>query len=194
MDEGADNGFNHSQTKMSMTTKTPLSAIAKAFEELSGFLGSQTKDQKLRLDNFCEACSLVSVLFSCLGLAFKFAEMEYVAKVHDLVEASKTYATLENVLDRDVANDTVKKPGSHSRNLRRVRQGLDLIRALFEEFLSTDDYYLKDAASTAYSQVCAPYHTWAVRTAVSAGMYTLPTREELLQKLNETGRSPWTGD
>ncbi|TYJ42867.1 hypothetical protein E1A91_A03G115900v1 [Gossypium mustelinum] len=138
MDEGADNGFNHSQTKMSMTTKTPLSAIAKAFEELSGFLGSQTKDQKLRLDNFCEACSLVSVLFSCLGLAFKFAEMEYVAKVHDLVEASKTYATLENVLDRDVANDTVKKPGSHSRNLRRVRQGLDLIRALFEEFLSTE--------------------------------------------------------
>lgn len=102
------------------------------------------------------------------------------------MEASKTYATLENVLDRDVANDTVKKPGSHSRNLRRVRQGLDLIRALFEEFLSTDDYYLKDAASTAYSQVCAPYHTWAVRTAVSAGMYTLPTREELLQKLNET--------
>lgn len=59
-------------------------------------------------------------------------------KVHDLVEASKTYATLENVLDRDVANDTVKKPGSHSRNLRRVRQGLDLIRALFEEFLSTE--------------------------------------------------------
>lgn len=82
MDEGADNDFN--QTKMSMTTKTPLSDIALAFEELSEFLGSQTMDQELRLDNFCDACSLVSVLFSCLGLAFKFAEMEYVAKVHCL--------------------------------------------------------------------------------------------------------------
>ncbi|XVF03413.1 hypothetical protein REPUB_Repub04eG0259300 [Reevesia pubescens] len=188
MDE-ADNGFNNSQTKMTMTTKTktPLSAIAEAFEELSRFLECQMKDEEeLRLDTFCDACSLVSVLFSTLGLAFKFAEMEYVAKVRDLVEASKRFATLENVLDLDVANGTVKKAGSHSRNLRRVRQGLDLIRALFEEFLSSEDCSLKDAASTAYAQVCAPYHTWAVRTAVSAGMYTLPTREQLLLKLNET--------
>ncbi|KAE8681305.1 ACD11-like protein [Hibiscus syriacus] len=185
MDE-ANGGSNQSQTKMSMTTKTPLSDIAEAFEELSELLGSQNKDQELPLDTFCEACSLVSVLFSCLGLAFKFAELEYVAKVHDLVEASKRFATLENVLDLDVANDTVKTPGSHSRNLRRVRQGLDLIRALFEEFVSSDCYSLRDAASTAYAQVCAPYHTWTVRTAVSAGMYTLPTREELLIKLNET--------
>ncbi|KAE8678360.1 ACD11-like protein [Hibiscus syriacus] len=229
MDE-ANDGSNQSQTKMSISTKTPLSDIAQAFEELSESLGSQTKDQELPLDTFCEACSLVSVLFSCLGLAFKFAELEYVAKVHDLVEASKRFATLENVLDLDVANDTVKTPGSHSRNLRRVRQGLDLIRALFEEFVSSEYdsalcpslfpfsfsfyhfayynehnaslemisnslvffvpncscYSLRDAASTAYAQVCAPYHTWTVRTAVSAGMYTLPTREELLIKLNET--------
>ena len=40
-------------------------------------------------------------------------------------------------LDLDVANGTVRTSGSHSRNLRRVRQGLDLIRALFEQFLST---------------------------------------------------------
>ncbi|XP_021299887.1 ACD11 homolog protein [Herrania umbratica] len=185
MDE-ADNDFDDSRTKMAMTTKTPLSAIVEAFEELSEFLECQMKDEELRLDKFCDACSLVSVLFSCLGLAFKFAEMEYVAKVHDLVEASKRFATLENVLDLDVAHDTVKKPGSHSRNLRRVRQGLDLIRALFEEFLSSEVYSLREAASTAYAQVCAPYHTWAIRTAVSAGMYTLPTREQLLLKLNET--------
>ncbi|KAK9903805.1 hypothetical protein M0R45_000915 [Rubus argutus] len=125
------------------------------------------------LDTFCEACSLVSILFSCLGLAFKFAEMEYVSKVNDLSEASKTYDTLENILDLDVANDT----------------GLDLIRALFEQFLSTDDYSLKVAASTAYAQVCAPYHTWAVRTAVAAGMYALPSRDQLLMNLKETHQS-----
>ncbi|XWS69782.1 hypothetical protein CRYUN_Cryun04dG0208200 [Craigia yunnanensis] len=186
MDDEADNVFDDSERKKVMATKTPLSAIVQALEELSEFLGCQMKVEELRLDTFCDACSLVSVLFSCLGLAFKFAEMEYVAKVRDLVEASKRFATLENVLDVDVANDTVKKPGSHSRNLRRVRQGLDLIRALFEEFLSSEDYSLREAASTAYAQVCAPYHTWAVRTAVYAGMYTLPTREQLLLKLNET--------
>lgn len=49
------------------------------------------------------------------------------------------------------------------------------------------DFSLREAASAAYSQVCAPYHTWAVRTAVSAGMYALPVREQLLVRLNENG-------
>lgn len=105
------------------------------------------------------------------------------------MEASKTYDTLEDIIDRDIENNTVRSAGSHSRNLRRVRQGLDLIRALFEQFLLSDDFSLREAASAAYSQVCAPYHTWAVRTAVSAGMYALPVREQLLVRLNENGQS-----
>ncbi|KAJ9140726.1 hypothetical protein P3X46_031336 [Hevea brasiliensis] len=175
--------------------QTPLSAVVDAFEDLAKRLKPITDQDndvgpgELRLDMFCDSCSLVSVLFSCLGLAFKFAESEYVSKVGTLVEASKRHKTLQNVLDMDVANGTVRTPGSHSRNLRRVRQGLDLIRALFEQFLATDDYSLKDAATTAYAQVCAPYHTWAVRTAVYAGMYTLPSRDQLLLKLSETDKS-----
>lgn len=58
----------------------PLSSVMEAFEGLALFLQSR-RGKELRLDTFCEACSLVSVLFGCLGLAFKFAEMEYVAKV-----------------------------------------------------------------------------------------------------------------
>ncbi|TYH33893.1 hypothetical protein ES332_D13G090300v1 [Gossypium tomentosum] len=50
------------------------------------------------LQAFCGACSLVSVLFNSLSLAFKFAEMEYVAKVGNLLEASKRFATLENIV------------------------------------------------------------------------------------------------
>ena len=169
----------------------PLSAISEAFEELAenvkGIKNGST--EHIRLDKFCEIASLVSVLFRCLGLAFKFAEMEYVAKLHGLVEASKKCQTLQDMLDLDVANGTVKTSGSNSRNLRRVRQGLDLVRAIFEKLLSTDDIYLKGVASDAYAEVCAPYHTWAVRTAVYAGMYTLPTRDQLFFKLNETEQS-----
>ncbi|KAK6116350.1 hypothetical protein DH2020_049812 [Rehmannia glutinosa] len=168
---------------------TPLSAVADAFEELSALLKAKGFDYDLDLKTFCDACSLVSILFGCLGLAFKFAELEYVSKVSDLAEASESYGTLNSVLDFDKQNDTVRTQGSLSRNLRRVRQGLDLIRALFQNFLSSDDCYLKEAASTAYTKTCAPYHTWAVRTAVYAGMYALPTREQLLLKLNETDES-----
>ncbi|MFS8021833.1 putative glycolipid transfer protein [Helianthus anomalus] len=168
--------------------ETPLSAIAQAFEEISDLI-DKGGDVDLRLKPFCEACSKVSVLFSCLGIAFKFAEMEYTAKVGDLLEASKKFNTLSSVVDFDLKNKTVKSQGSHTRNLRRVRQGLDLIRELFQNFLSAEKYSLKKAATTAYQQVCAPYHTWAVRTAVSAGMCTLPTREQLLLNLNETDKS-----
>lgn len=72
MDE--DDGFEDAGTG------TPLSAIAEAFEELSSCLKSNGYDD-LRLKPFCDACSLVSVLFGCLGIAFKFAELEYVSKV-----------------------------------------------------------------------------------------------------------------
>ncbi|KAL3644649.1 hypothetical protein CASFOL_009829 [Castilleja foliolosa] len=168
---------------------TPLSAVADAFEELSAVLKAKGFNYDLDLKTFCEACSLVSILFGCLGIAFKFAELEYVSKVNDLADASESYGTLNNVIDFDNENDTVKTQGSLSRNLRRVRQGLDLIRALFQNFLSSDDCNLKEAASTAYTKTCAPYHTWAVRTAVYAGMYALPTRDQLLIKLNESDKS-----
>lgn len=174
---------------------TPLSSIAQAFEEISDLINKKINDNDnnsyvdLQLKPFCEACTLVSVLFGCLGIAFKFAEMEYTAKVRDLLEASKNFNTLSSVVDFDLKNKTVKSPGSHTRNLRRVRQGLDLIRELFQNFLSAENHTLKKAATTAYQQVCAPYHTWAVRTAVSAGMCTLPTRDQLLVNLNENEKS-----
>ncbi|CAN6937822.1 unnamed protein product [Brassica oleracea] len=181
---------------------TPLLVITEAFEELADLLKPRRQkrgeisrndvvsNDGLRLDAFCSACTHVSVLFGCLGFAFKFAEMEYVSKVRDLEEASKTFDTLHNIIDLDVMNQTVKTQGSYSRNLRRVRLGLDLIRAIFEQFLMTNEYYsLKDAATKAYTQVCAPFHTWAVRTAVYAGMHTLPTRDQLLLRLNETDQS-----
>ncbi|KAF0910237.1 hypothetical protein E2562_001428 [Oryza meyeriana var. granulata] len=164
--------------------ETPLTAVAEAFEELARRM--EADGGELRLGPFGDTCALVSVLFSCLGIAFRFAEIEYVAKVNDLIGAAKSYGTLNDILDKDVENDCVKKQGSHSRNLRRVRLGLGLIKVLFEQFLSTQDCSLYDAATTAYGQVCAPFHSWAVRKAVGAGMYTLPSREQLIVRLNET--------
>lgn len=50
---------------------------------------------------------------------------------------------------------------------------------------------LRDAASAAYAQVFAPHHGWAIRKAVAAGMYALPSKSQLLKKLNEDGECPW---
>ncbi|KAF5736373.1 Glycolipid transfer domain-containing protein 1 [Tripterygium wilfordii] len=160
-----------------------LMKIAEAFKELAAAVNSQTAD--IEVAPFSKACSLVSPLFGCLGIAFKFAEMDYVAKVDDIGRASSSIFTLPAMLDKDIKENNLRKAGSHSRNLLRVKRGLDMVRVLFEKILATEGTSLKDPASTAYAQVFAPHHGWVIRKAVAAGMYALPTRAQLMKELNE---------
>jgi len=69
--------------------------------------------------------------------------------------------------------------------LQSLQQVVPLSLMLLLSFSS--DTSLREAASSAYAQTCAPYHSWAIRAAVSAGMYTLPSRDQLLENLHETG-------
>ena len=57
----------------------PLRRIAASFEELAA-VAKQQPPGAMDAAAFSRACSNVSVLFGCLGIAFKFAEMDYVAK------------------------------------------------------------------------------------------------------------------
>ncbi len=76
------NAMDDDDFEDTVSTGTPLSAIAEAFEDLSDLVKSRGGMKfDLDLKSFCDASSLVSVLFGCLGVAFKFAEMEYTAKV-----------------------------------------------------------------------------------------------------------------
>ncbi|KAJ9691153.1 hypothetical protein PVL29_013362 [Vitis rotundifolia] len=162
-----------------------LRKIGEAFKEIASAVNSQTVD--IEVAPFSHACSLVSPLFGCLGIAFKFAEMDYVAKVDDLAKASSSISTLSALLDHDIEGDCVRKSGSHSRNLLRVKRGLDMVRVLFEQMLASDESSLRNPASTAYAEVLAPHHGWAIRKAVAAGMYALPSKTQLLKRLNEDG-------
>ncbi|GMN54626.1 hypothetical protein TIFTF001_023744 [Ficus carica] len=231
-----------------MADEMPLRKISDAFKDLAATVNSETSD--IEVAPFSRACSLVSPLFGCLGIAFKFAEMDYVSKVNDLSKASKSIATLQALLDHDMEANCVRNAGSHSRNLLRVKRGLDMVRILFEQilvsevkgllwsvcgqrfggpfgglkceglfltnlvldveclgsrcdvslslahlvglgnaFLVEGGNSLKDPASKAYGQVFAPHHGWAIRKAVAAGMYALPTKSQLLRKLNEDDAS-----
>ncbi|GAB4826068.1 Accelerated cell death 11 [Ancistrocladus abbreviatus] len=165
----------------------PLRKIADAFKDLAATVN--TENANIEVAAFSHACSLVSPLFGCLGIAFKFAEMDYVSKVDDLVEASDSISTLQSLLDQDIQANTVRKAGSHTRNLLRVKRGLDMVKVLFEQIIACEGNSLKDPASKAYAQVFAPYHGWAIRKAVAAGMYALPSKAQLLRKLNEDENS-----
>jgi hypothetical protein len=57
----------------------PLRRIGASFEDLAA-VAKQQQPAAMAAGDFSRACSHVSVLFGCLGIAFKFAEMDYVAK------------------------------------------------------------------------------------------------------------------
>lgn len=64
-----------------MDSDKPLRKISEAFNEIANSIQNPNQEIEVELAPFSHACSLVSPLFRCLGIAFKFAEIDYVAKV-----------------------------------------------------------------------------------------------------------------
>ncbi|CAM6096580.1 unnamed protein product [Calypogeia fissa] len=174
---------------MEENSSTPLKEISEAFAGLAADVSraksSSVHSEQVQVAKFANACDRISVLFGCLGIAFKFAEKDYVAKVKDLQAAGKEFNTLPEMIDGDISTDTVRLAGSHARNLLRVKRGVDMVHILFQHILITPGNSLREPASTAYDQVFSRHHGWAIRKAVSAGMYVLPSKSHFLSKLNE---------
>ncbi|KAB1227134.1 Pleckstrin homology domain-containing family A member 8 [Morella rubra] len=156
----------------------PLRDLSEAFKELAATLDSPTAD--VELVPFARACSLILPLIRSLGIAFKFAEVSYAGT------ASKSVGTLQALVDGDIEATTARKDTSNTKNLLGVKRTLDVVRAMFEQILVTDGDSIRGPANKAYTQVFAPYHGTAVKKAVAAGTYALPTRAQMLKKLNET--------
>lgn len=58
-------------------------------------------------------------------------------QVDDLAEASKSISTLRAMMDLDIDRNCVRRAGSHTRNLLRVKRGIDMVKVLFEQILAT---------------------------------------------------------
>ena len=46
------------------------------------------------------------------------------------------------MMEKDIEANCVRKPGSHTRNLLRVKRGLDMVRILFEEIIVSEYVFL----------------------------------------------------
>ncbi|KAG6423348.1 hypothetical protein SASPL_113742 [Salvia splendens] len=186
-----------------MEEDRPMKKMAEAFKELCNRLNEfpEGEEARLELAAFANACSLVSPLIRCLGGAFLFADIDYVSKVKDLVEASKSVSVLPVMIDNDVRSDCVRTIRSNTRNLLRMKRTLDMMKILFEQIISSEYVLplpaavascfmgnsLKDPALEAYS-VFTSYHGFGIRKDVTAGMFdAIPTKAEMLNKLNEDG-------
>lgn len=64
---------------------------------------------------------------------------------------------------------------------------------VFDNLIHDRDMALRVAVAQAYDLTLGPIHYWAVRTAVKAGLYSLPTRESFFQAIGETVDSGCSG-
>ncbi|XP_027338824.1 accelerated cell death 11-like [Abrus precatorius] len=178
-----ERGTSNSSKASTAVDEKPLKKIAEAFKELSNAVTSEGSEVDVAA--FSRACAFVSPLFGCVGFHFKFIEMDYVSKVKDITEASKSFRTLESMVDRDVQTNSVRTQGSHSRNLLMIKRGLDFLRVLFEQILLTKGNSIRDAISKAYTQIFNSYHGWALRKAVAARIHYIPSKQQIIRKLCE---------
>ncbi|KAB1200048.1 hypothetical protein CJ030_MR4G026804 [Morella rubra] len=119
-----------------LNDERPLRTLSEVYKELAATIDSKTAD--VEVTKFAHAFSLISPFFRYFGLALKFAEIDVVAKVNNITEASKSISTLEALLERDIKANTVRKVGSHSRNLLKAKRAVDMVRAFLENILATE--------------------------------------------------------
>ncbi|XP_056844222.1 accelerated cell death 11 [Raphanus sativus] len=161
-----------------------METVADAFKGLAATVNS--RNPQVAVSQFSDACSLFSGLFGILDTSFKFAKMDYVGKLNHLAVASRSISTLEEMIDKDIQAGCVKKYGSHTRNLLKVKQGLEMIKVFCEELLATEgDDSLKDAAIKAYNQVLFPHHQYNIQKACATGLNSLPSKSLVLLLLGE---------
>ena len=82
---------------------------------------------------------------------------------------------------------------SPARNLHRLAITLEFMVHVFDYLIHDSEVALRVAVSQAYDLTLGPIHYWAVRTAVKAGLYSLPTRECFFQAIGETVDSGCSG-
>ncbi|KAB2607402.1 glycolipid transfer protein-like [Pyrus ussuriensis x Pyrus communis] len=159
-----------------------LTRLADEFEQLAAQLNSPAPFT-MEIGNFTQACRLVSPLIRYLGVAMKFADIEYSAKISGIEKAGKSVNTLEDLLDSEIQQNTIKHQSSASRFLIRVKRSLEMLKIIFEQIMASSEISIMDAVNTAYKQVFYPYHGWAIRKAVGGALLTVPTRSLFFIKL-----------
>ncbi len=87
--------------------------------------------------------------------------------------------------DKKLATVKQGKLLSGSRTLLRLHRALLFIIAFFQRLkLETNSEKLGKLTWEAYSETLAHHHIWMVRKAVGLAVYMLPTRAELLAKMD----------
>lgn len=77
--------------------------------------------------------------------------------MNDLVEASKSISVVPVMMDGDIESDCVRRAGSHTRNLLRVKRGIDMVKVLFEHIISSEYVHFLEPLNLIIASWCWCY-------------------------------------
>ncbi|CAN6342601.1 unnamed protein product [Urochloa humidicola] len=161
----------------------PLRKFSRAFQDLSKMVAPNCPP--MTVEAFSHACSKLQDLIYLLGEDASFSFDEYAPKVEQIKSASRHASTLEELIDQEKVNNSVKAPDSNSRILLRLKRALEFVKVLFQEMMKVRGVEFPSAAVTAYMVVFAGYHDKLIQNIVIEAIYLLPDIASVLSMINE---------
>ncbi|CAN6356119.1 unnamed protein product [Urochloa humidicola] len=139
----------------------------------------------MTVEAFSHACSELQDLIYLMGDDASFSFDDYAAKVDQIESASIHASTLEELIDKEKANNSIKAPDSNSRVLLRLRRALEFVKVLFQEMMKGREVEFPSLAVTAYMVIFAGYHDKLMQIIVIEAISLLPDRASVLNMINE---------
>ncbi|KXJ70345.1 hypothetical protein RP20_CCG024033 [Aedes albopictus] len=145
------------------------------------------------IDPYLEAFRELNKFLSVMGTVFGFICNEIKEKVrileslrHDQSHGAH-FESVRKMMDYETSNGLVHKKGyiSGCRTMQRLHRGLNFIYEFLKQLseLETADAKTSGVCQAAYNDTLAEFHPWIIRKGAIMAMYSLPTRNELLEKM-----------
>ena len=164
-----------------------LQALVTTFE---GIRDELEEKGEIDLENYVDALVKIIEVFDFLGSVFKFAKSDLVDKTGHLKRccSERGATSVKSAVESDHAAGRALAGTSVSRPLHRVTNSLKFLNLLLKDMLREDnrDDHLRVSARRAFKGSIEYYLPWAVKKAVEAGLYLLPSRTNFLKRIGET--------
>ncbi|KFM61554.1 Glycolipid transfer protein domain-containing protein 1, partial [Stegodyphus mimosarum] len=144
----------------------------------------------LDMDHYLIAFKELYRFFMLLGSVFGFVASDIISKVNILEEYRRSenaneYATVQSMIEYESSNgiteDTSRPSGS--RTLLRLHRSLEFIMSFMRDFSTADaDAKSSTIAQKCYKETLSRYHPWLIQKGAYFAMYTLPARQQFIER------------
>ncbi|XP_065087991.1 ceramide-1-phosphate transfer protein-like [Ochlerotatus camptorhynchus] len=161
----------------------------------SSFELSSAGNDDVFIDPYLEAFKELNKFLSMMGTVFGFIVNDIKVKVQILEKLRKQqdhgdqFETVQKMMDYELNSGLLNRSDyiSGCRTFLRLHRGLNFIRVFLTRLceLETADESTCPICQASYNETLAEFQPWLIRKGALMAMYTLPNRDQLLEKISE---------